>query len=210
MRHDGISVESSWEILIFNRIEVWVCFFSPFIRSIFPNFSGELLSRFESYRTITRTSWNWIENYRWYGDTHPRCIVKTWWMAQLNAIKINKFSRFREIPKHRIQVKWSKFALNARADAADTLLHNHHSVEILAMVMRFIPCFSFFSDLLCYAARTFFVCVLFGFDILPLAITNILIYSPTIQIYGKYVVRCAYSLNCMKSNNRCHAFNAMN
>lgn len=27
MRHDGISVESSWEILIFNRIEVWVCFF---------------------------------------------------------------------------------------------------------------------------------------------------------------------------------------
>lgn len=187
-----------------------VCFFPLFIRSIFPQF----------FRWIIVAIWIVSHNNTNVLKLNRKLQVvrrntssvysKTWWMAQLNAIKINKFSRFREIPKHRIQVKWSKFALNARADAADTLSHNHHSVEILAMVMRFIPCFSFFSDLLYCDARTFFVCVLFGFDILPLAITNILIYSPTIQIYDKYVVRCAYSLNCMKSNNRCHAFNAMN
>lgn len=132
MRHDGISVESSWEILILNWIEMCVFFFLCSFALFFPNFSGELLSRFESYRTITRMSWNWIENYRQVVRRNTSSVYsKTWWMAQLNAIKINKFSRFREIPKHRIQVKWSKFALNARARMLPTLFH------IIITVSRF-------------------------------------------------------------------------
>lgn len=130
MRHDGISVESSWEILILNWIEICV-FFSLFIRSIFPQF----------FRWIIVAIWIVSHNNTNVLKLNRKLQVvrrntssvysKTWWMAQLNAIKINKFSRFREIPKHRIQVKWSKFALNARARMLPTLFH------IIITVSRF-------------------------------------------------------------------------